>query len=104
MPAPDIFLGDSTFQASQNYGAGGLPWGMAIGDFNGDAYPDLALPDHVSPGSVTVLMNAADWSGHGALLATQANVNQSMLTGPPLKTRYTSCTPVRPLIETPCCW
>jgi hypothetical protein len=53
--------GDGTFQASQAYGAGGSPYSVAVGDFNGDGYPDLALANHVPPGTVTVLLNDAHW-------------------------------------------
>jgi hypothetical protein len=55
--------GDGTFQSAQSYGAGGNPVFVAVGDFNGDGYPDLAVANSVSPGTVTVLLNVADWGG-----------------------------------------
>jgi hypothetical protein len=58
--------GDGTFQGAQNYGAGPSPASIATGDFNGDGFPDLAVANNVSgvahPGTVTILINAADWS------------------------------------------
>jgi hypothetical protein len=30
-------------------------------DFNGDGHPDLVVANEVHPGTVTVLLNAADW-------------------------------------------
>jgi hypothetical protein len=60
--------GDGTFQPAQNYGAGGDHLSVAVGDFNGDGYPDLALPNYVSTGTVTIFLNAADWGGgHAAV-------------------------------------
>jgi hypothetical protein len=61
-----IFLGngDTTFTPAQSYAAGnpaglGSSW-VAVGDFNGDGYPDLAVATW--PG-VSLLLNAADGSG-----------------------------------------
>ena len=33
---------------------------MAVGDFNGDGHPDIAVANHIGR-AVTVLLNAADW-------------------------------------------
>lgn len=43
----DILLGnnDGTFAAPLQYGTIGLPEGMALGDFNGDGYLDIAVSD-----------------------------------------------------------
>ena len=41
----------------------GHPLSVAAGNFNGDNYPDLALVNNFSPGTVTILINAADWGG-----------------------------------------
>jgi FG-GAP-like repeat/FG-GAP repeat len=38
--------GDGTFQPPVNYPAGPGPIGLAIGDFNGDGHPDLAVADY----------------------------------------------------------
>jgi hypothetical protein len=56
--------GDGTFQAAQNYATGPNPHALAVGDFNGDGFPELAVassPYFTSSGTVTVLLNAADW-------------------------------------------
>jgi hypothetical protein len=50
--------GDGTFQAAQAFAAGASPSSLAVGDFNGDKLPDLAV---LGQGGVTVLLNAADW-------------------------------------------
>jgi hypothetical protein len=57
--------GDGSFQASTTYTVGPAPRFLAAGDFNGDGFPDLAVPNTNggNPGSVSVLINAADWSG-----------------------------------------
>lgn len=54
-------MGDGTFQPAQAYGAGGYPSSVAVGDFNGDGYPDVVVGNTLSPSMVTVLLNAADW-------------------------------------------
>jgi hypothetical protein len=55
--------GDGTFQAAQTYDVAPYPVAVAVGDFNGDGYPDLAVANSTDPGAVTVLLNAADWGG-----------------------------------------
>jgi hypothetical protein len=40
--------GDGTFQAAANYGAGAGVRSVAVGDFNGDGTPDLAVADYGS--------------------------------------------------------
>jgi hypothetical protein len=47
--------GDGTFQAAQNFGAGGGPFSVAVGDFNGDGVLDLAVANRGS--NVSVLIN-----------------------------------------------
>jgi hypothetical protein len=53
--------GDGTFQSPLNYADSAYPWSVAAGDFNGDGYPDLALANNQAS-TVSVLLNAADWS------------------------------------------
>ena len=48
--------GDGSFQAAQNFGAGGSPASVAVGDFNGDGTADLAVANSVS-NNVSVLIN-----------------------------------------------
>lgn len=49
--------GDGTFQAPQSYPSGYPSVSVAVEDFNGDGYPDLAVanPDYTS--TVTILLN-----------------------------------------------
>jgi hypothetical protein len=53
--------GDGSFQAPTSYAAGSNPVSVAVVDFNGDGFPDLAVANNTNPGTVTVLLNAADW-------------------------------------------
>jgi hypothetical protein len=51
--------GDGSFQAAQNFGTGGygsFPASVAVGDFNGDGKPDLAVANYYS-NNVSVLIN-----------------------------------------------
>jgi hypothetical protein len=51
--------GDGTFQAAVLYNTGENPTAVAIGDFNGDAIPDLAVTDNKS-GTVSILLGKGD--------------------------------------------
>jgi hypothetical protein len=53
--------GDGSFQPAQSYAAGPSPVSVAVGDFNGDGFPDLAVAND-NAGTVSVLLNAADWN------------------------------------------
>jgi hypothetical protein len=53
--------GNGSFGIAQSYGAGGFPSSVAVGDFNGDGYPDVVVGNGLRPSMVTVLVNAADW-------------------------------------------
>jgi hypothetical protein len=56
--------GDGTFQAVLSYAVGFNPLSVVVGDFNGDGFPDLAVANSIYPaGTVTILLNAADWGG-----------------------------------------
>ena len=52
-------MGDGTFQPAVSSPAGFAPAGIAVGDFNGDGNPDLAMTDHGN-GTVTVLLGNGD--------------------------------------------
>jgi hypothetical protein len=53
--------GDGTFQASESFDAGPSSRSLTSGDLNGDGLPDLVTASLTTPGSVSVLLNAADW-------------------------------------------
>lgn len=59
--AVGVFLGngDGTFQGQQVYSAGGEPWGLVVGDFNGDGRLDWAITNS-EDGTVSVLLGAGD--------------------------------------------
>jgi hypothetical protein len=52
--------GDGTFQIPEEYDTGQYTLKLAIGDFNSDDFPDLALSNYNS-NSLGVMINAADW-------------------------------------------
>ena len=49
--------GDGTFLPAANYTAGIAPFGIAVGDFNGDKKNDLAITNNDVKGTVSVLLN-----------------------------------------------
>ena len=66
--------GDGSFQPAMAIGVGERPSSVALGDFNGDGKPDLAVANETS-NNVTALIN----QGSGALLTA---VSAAGLTGP----------------------
>ncbi len=52
--------GNGTFKTPVDYPSGTNPFAVAVGNLNGDAYPDLAVADETSPGTVSVLLNNGD--------------------------------------------
>jgi len=44
--------GDGTFQAKQSFSTGGLPYSVAVADFNGDGKSDLVTADNANTASV----------------------------------------------------
>jgi hypothetical protein len=51
--------GDGTFQAPQEYAVGSAPQSVAVGDFNGDSIPDLAVANELSE-TVSILLGKGD--------------------------------------------
>jgi VCBS repeat protein/FG-GAP repeat protein len=51
--------GDGTFQPAQNFAAGSSPFSVAVGDFNGDGVPDLAVAN-LNSINVSVLLGNGD--------------------------------------------
>jgi len=78
--------GDGTFQAAQSYAVASSPYAVAVGDFNGDGFPDLAAAN--APirgnglGTVTVLLNAADWGGGQAAVPPSESARQPTVISP----------------------
>jgi len=64
--------GDGTFQAPENYGAGTNPLSVAVGDFNGDGKPDLAVANNGS-NNVSILLNTTAYSGPAIVESPAAN-------------------------------
>jgi hypothetical protein len=64
--------GDGTFQAAQNYEAGPGPNSVAVGEFNGDGFEDLAVADYGAypdrSNTVSILLG----NGNGTFGAPQA--------------------------------
>jgi hypothetical protein len=60
-PTVSVLLGngDGTFQAAKNYGVSSDPVSVAVGDFNGDGIPDLAVGSY---GVVSILLGNGDGS------------------------------------------
>src|SRR5262245_32475521 len=56
--------GTGTFQSAAPYAAGDAPASVAVGDFNGDGRPDLAVANLLSD-SVSVLLNTTGFSPRG---------------------------------------
>jgi hypothetical protein len=70
--------GDGTFQAAVNYAAGSRPASVAVGDFNGDGRPDLAVANLGN--NVTILLNTTPGFGKAATSTTlTSSLNPSTL-------------------------
>ena len=60
--------GDGTFEpiwtTGVSYIAGSYPYSIAVGDFNGDGWPDLAVAN-IDSNDVSILLNDGVWTGGG---------------------------------------
>ena len=72
--------GDGTFQAAHNFTAGINAYGLALGDFNGDGHPDLAVTN-LSSNQVTVLLGNGDGSFQAAPKVDAGLVPRSVAVG-----------------------
>src|SRR5262249_52216340 len=61
--------GTASFAPEQPFSVGDEPFGVAVGDFNGDGKPDLAITDYWPTGSVNVLLNQTPAGGSPASFA-----------------------------------
>ena len=59
MAAADFTIAPALFGTHVDYETGSNPWGVAIGDFNGDSTKDLAVANH-GAGTVSVLLGNAN--------------------------------------------
>jgi hypothetical protein len=74
--------GDGTFQARKSYVAGGNPFVVAVGDFNGDSIPDLVVPNFkYGAGAVSVLLGNGDGTFQAALTMAAGNQPTSVAVG-----------------------
>src|SRR6266704_6604590 len=72
--------GDGTFQAPLTFTAGGRPASVAVGDFNGDGKPDLAVANQgiSPPGNVSVLLGNGDGTFQAPLTVAPVNIPTSV--------------------------
>ena len=73
-------LGDGGFASQVTYGSESVPTGVAVGDFNGDGRPDLAVVNQIGgdAGTVNVLLNQPD-GGFGPELPYAVGVSPQAL-------------------------
>jgi hypothetical protein len=75
-----IFIGngDGTFGSSTDYAVGRAPYGIAIGDLNGDGYPDITVVDVGSYNTFYVLLNNGDGTFGSPVTYGGPNFNSSL--------------------------
>jgi hypothetical protein len=72
--------GDGTFQPAQSYPAGSVPWSVAVGDFNGDGKPDLAVANQISS-TVSILLGQGDGTFQPAVNYAAGTLPRSVAVG-----------------------
>jgi hypothetical protein len=89
--------GDGTFGPLQSFAGGTFLSGshLAVADFNGDGFLDIAAADEVG-NAVTVLLNNADWSAPagGAAMVTGLQAGQAAAATPLAKARPEAAAPL----------
>src|SRR5207302_11194199 len=60
LPTPAPAQTVSFVDARRDFAAGASPRSVAVGDFNGDGVPDLAVASDSGPGAVSVLLGDGD--------------------------------------------
>lgn len=73
--------GDGTFKDPIGYSAGPLPVAVAVGDFNRDGKPDLAIADYSFGGHVYVLLGNGDGTFQSATTYSSGRSSHSVATG-----------------------
>src|SRR5439155_10788865 len=71
--------GDGTFQPAVNYGVATYPYSVAVGDFNGDGKPDLAVATGTA--KVSVLLGNGDGSFGSGVNYSAGSILQSVAVG-----------------------
>jgi len=70
--------GDGTFQPAVNYKAGNTPTSVAVGDFNGDGKPDLAVANS-GESDVSILISNGDGTFQAAVNVTVGSAPNSVM-------------------------
>src|SRR5207245_3949973 len=73
--------GDGTFQSALSFAAGSDARSVAVGDFNGDGRPDLAVANADYHGSVLVLLGSGDGTFQPALSIAVGSTPSSVAVG-----------------------
>ena len=72
--------GDGTFQAPITYSTSVYPGWTAVGDFNGDGHPDLAVTQVLDGHSVKVMLNAPTSNNQPPTFAQSPSASPTVVT------------------------
>ena len=70
-----------TFAPQKTYAAKGVPFAIAVGDFNRDGHPDLAFANYGTPGAAGLLFNTGDGTFGEAVSYPVGNSPESIAVG-----------------------